>query len=70
VVLWNTFYMNAALEQLRAQGRPVADEDVVRLSPFVRHHLNAHGKYSFLLPELLGGLRALRDPDAPGPEED
>lgn len=62
--------MNGALEQLRAQGRPVADEDVVRLSPFVRHHLNAHGKYSFLLPELLGGLRALRDPDAPGPEED
>lgn len=70
VVLWNTFYMNAAFEQLRAHGRPVADEDVVRLSPFVRHHLNAHGKYSFLLPELLGGLRALRDPDAPGPEED
>jgi len=24
----------------------------------------------FLLPELLGGLRALRDPDAPEPDED
>jgi TnpA family transposase len=70
VVLWNTFYMNAALEQLRAQGHLVLDEDVARLSPFVRHHLNVHGKYSFLLPELLGGLRALRDPDAPEPEED
>jgi len=35
-----------------------------RLSPFVRHHLNVHGKYSFLLPELAGGLRALRASDA------
>jgi TnpA family transposase len=64
VVLWNTFYINAALEQLRAQGYPVLDDDVTRLSPFVRRHLNVHGKYSFALPELPGGLRALRDPDA------
>jgi len=39
VVLWNTVYMNAALDRLRAQGYPVIDEDVARLSPFVRHHL-------------------------------
>lgn len=64
VVLWNTCYIDAAMEQLRAQGHPVLDEDVARLSPFVRHHLNVHGKYSFLLPELAGGLRALRAPDA------
>ena len=69
VVLWNTFYINAALEQLRAQGVPVLDEDVARLSPFVRHHLNVHGKYSFLLPELLDGLRPLGDPGA-DPEDD
>jgi TnpA family transposase len=70
VVLWNTFYMNAALEQLRARRVPVLDEDVARLSPFVRHHLNVHGKYSFLLPELVGGLRILGNPDAADPEED
>jgi hypothetical protein len=35
----------------------------------VRHYLNVHGKYSFLLPELAGGRRALRDPDA-DPHED
>ncbi len=69
LVLWNTLYIDAALDQLRAQGHPVADEDVARLSPFVRHHLNVHGKYSFLLPELAGGRRALRDPDA-DPHED
>ena len=70
VVLWNTFYINAALEQLRAQGHPVADEDVVRLSPFVRHHLNVHGHFSFLLPDLLGGLRPLGHPDGPDPDAD
>jgi Tn3 transposase DDE domain len=44
IVLWNTFYMNAALEQLRAEGYPVRDEDLARLSPFVRHHLGVHGR--------------------------
>jgi TnpA family transposase len=62
IVLWNTCYMNAALEELRAQGRTVLDADIARLSPFVRGHLNVHGKYSFLLPALVAGLRALRDP--------
>ena len=45
IVLWNTRYMNAALEQLRAEGREVRDEDVARLSPFVSNHLNVHGKF-------------------------
>jgi TnpA family transposase len=68
VVLWNTLYTDAALRRLRALGHQVLDEDVARLSPFVRRHLNVHGKYSFRLPELPGGFRSLRDPDAP--EED
>jgi hypothetical protein len=51
--------MNAALDQLRAEGRTIAEEDIARLSPFVRHHLNVHGKYSFLLPEIPTGLRTL-----------
>ena len=70
VVLWNTVYMNAALDQLRANGHVVLDEDVVRLSPFVRRHLGVHGDYSFLLPDLAGSLRELRDPDGDGAEED
>jgi TnpA family transposase len=65
IVLWNTRYMNAALDTLRAQGYLVLDEDVARLSPFVREHLNVVGKYSFLLPDLGEGvIRPLRDPDA------
>ncbi|WP_158813170.1 hypothetical protein [Streptomyces rimosus] len=35
---------------------------MARLSPFVRHHVNMLGRYSFQLPELTGGLRPLRDP--------
>ena len=45
------------------------DEDVVRLSPYVRRHLNVHGHYSFQLPDLVGTRRALRDPDSSDDEE-
>lgn len=39
IVLWNTCSMNATLNQLRAEGYPVREEDVERLSPFIRKHL-------------------------------
>jgi TnpA family transposase len=64
LVLFTTRYMDAAVTQLRAAGFDVRAEDVARLSPFVRHHINMHGRYSFQLPDLPGGLRPLRDPDA------
>lgn len=70
VVLWNTVYIDAALEQLRAAGHPVADDDVARLSPFMRNHLNVLGAYSFSLPDMPGGLRELRDPDTLDEEDD
>ncbi|WSC31992.1 Tn3 family transposase [Streptomyces sp. NBC_01768] len=68
LVLFNTRYMDAAVTQLRADGFDVRDEDVARLSPFVRHHINMLGRYSFALPELPGGLRPLRDKDAAAEE--
>ncbi|WSF14615.1 transposase [Streptomyces sp. NBC_01353] len=64
LVLFNTRYMDAAVNQPRADGFVVRDEDVVRLSPFVRHHINMLGRFSFQLPDLPGGLRPLRDKDA------
>ncbi|MFJ8091802.1 Tn3 family transposase [Streptomyces griseofuscus] len=64
LVLFNTRYMDAAVNQLRADGFDVRDEDVARLSPFVRHHVNMLGRYSFQLPDLPGGPRPRRDPDA------
>lgn len=68
LVLFNTRYMDAALDRLRTDGFGVRDQDVARLSPFVRHHVNMLGRYSFQLPELPGGLRPLRDPDQADPE--
>ena len=38
VVLWNTIYMDAALNQLRAEGFHVRDEDAARLSSFGSEH--------------------------------
>ncbi len=65
VVLWTTAYLDAAVCQLRAQGYPVLEEDMARLSPFVSQHLGVHGTYSFVLPDLApGAIRDLRDPDA------
>ena len=70
ITLWNTVYLDAVLARLRAEGDPVRDEDVARLSPFMRRHLNVHGHYSFQLPELAGRRRALRDPDGPDDDAD
>jgi TnpA family transposase len=66
IVLWNTLYMESALNQLRAEGMEVKPEDVARLSPLIHKHINFQGRYSFALSEAVaqGGLRPLRDPYA------
>jgi TnpA family transposase len=66
IVLWNTLYMEAALNQLRAEGMEVKPEDVARLSPLIHKHINFQGRYSFALSEAVarGGWRPLRDPYA------
>lgn len=68
IVLFNTRYLDAALTELRSGGYEVRDDDAARLSPFVRHHVNMLGRYSFLAPEL-AGLRPLRDPSEPDEDE-
>ena len=35
IVLWNTIYMEAVLEQFRKEGYPVNEEDKARLSPLI-----------------------------------
>jgi len=56
--------MDAALDQLRAGGHEVRDEDIARLSPLGFDHINMLGRYAFTLPETVarGELRPLRDP--------
>ena len=43
VALWNTRYLSGAVDQLRAEGVPVKDEDVARLSPLGHAHINFPG---------------------------
>ena len=62
IVLWNTLYMDAVLNQLRAEGYEVRPEDKARLSPFGHEHINMLGRYSFAVPDAVaqGELRPLR----------
>src|SRR6266403_3956510 len=64
IVLWNTLYINAALEQLAREGHHVTPEDVARLSSLVFEHINLLGRYAFSVPEAVtrGELRPLRNP--------
>lgn len=64
VILWNTIYIEAILQQLRRENYPLHEEDVARLSPLGHQHINLLGRYSFTLPEAVerGGLRALHAP--------
>jgi TnpA family transposase len=47
IVLWNTIYMEAALNQLRLEGHQICEADVARLSPLFHDHINMLGRYSF-----------------------
>jgi len=64
LVLWNTIYMQAALDHLKQQGEDVKVEDEARLSPLSHKHVNMLGHYSFTLTEqvLNGQLRPLKQP--------
>ncbi len=65
LVLWNTIYMDAAIERLRENSAGVDVDDVSRLSPLVHQNINFLGQYSFALSEAVarGQLRPLRDPE-------
>ena len=64
----NTIYIDAAVNQLRAEGHVILDEDVARLSPLGSRHINMLGRYAFTIPNIVARreLRPLRDPDATG----
>ena len=62
IVTWNTVYMNAAIERLRAEGRIGRDIDLGHLSPALYGHVNPYGKYRFEIEARAPGLRPLRSP--------
>jgi hypothetical protein len=67
VVLWNTLYLDAALNHLRAESLEVRSEDTACLAPLGYKHINFLGRYSFTLSEPIahGQLRPLADPCDP-----
>jgi hypothetical protein len=64
VILWNTVYMAAVVEQLKREGYPVQDSDLARIRPTRYGHVNVYGRYHFDLEEAQRriGLRPLRQP--------
>ena len=47
VVLWNTLYMDSALNHMQDKGLSIKQEDISRLSPLQHSHINVLGHYSF-----------------------
>lgn len=66
IVLWNTRYIEVALEDLKRSGAVVDPLDEARLSPLLPEHVHMLGKYDFTLPDEIarGLLRPLCDPDS------
>ena len=67
VALWNTLYLDRAVLHLREYGVSVRDEDLARVAPLMHAHVRVLGRCHFRLDEAVaeGGMRPLRDPDAP-----
>jgi hypothetical protein len=64
IVLWNTRYLNSAIETLADEPRPSTENDIRRVSPLGHAHLNVLGRYTFPPVTTITTMRALRDPDA------
>ncbi|MDK1348509.1 Tn3 family transposase [Streptomyces sp. 378] len=64
VVLFNTAYIDLFLQKKASHLRPVPDEVVRSLSPFLYRHIHMKGRYAFEMPELSdSSMRAVEDLD-------
>ena len=45
VLVWNTLQIQKIVEELRAGGQQVKDEDLARVSPLLRAHVIPNGSY-------------------------
>jgi len=60
IVLWQTVYIQAALDHLAAGGHKIDPADVARLSPLGHPTINLQGRYRTTGGAPSGGLRPLR----------
>ena len=71
IAVWNTRYMQAALEHLEARGYVVLASDLEHLSPVISAHILLHGTHHFDLQapkKRQGQLRSLRVAGLAGPQ--
>ncbi len=47
VIVWNTRYMEAIINQLKSEGHTVNEEYLAHISPCRFNHLNKYGRYNF-----------------------
>jgi TnpA family transposase len=68
VIVGNTVYMAAVVEQLKREGYPVQESDLTHVWPTRYAHINVYGKYHFNVEEAHArkGLRPLRSPGRQG----
>ena len=68
VIVWNTVYMAAVVEQLKREGYPVQESDLTHVWPTRYAHINVYGKYHFNVEEAHArkDLRPLRSPGRQG----
>jgi hypothetical protein len=59
VICWNTVYVAGAIDQLQSDGTISTDDDLSRISPALRDHINPYGRYTFDLEQPTGALRPL-----------
>ncbi|MET0192752.1 MAG: Tn3 family transposase [Hyphomicrobiaceae bacterium] len=66
IALWNSTYIQAAIDQLRREGWDISETDIARVSPLLFKHINFLGRYAFDLPQAIadGALRPLRNPNS------
>jgi TnpA family transposase len=64
IALWNSTYIQAAMDQLTREGWDISEADIARVSPLLFKHINFLGRYAFDLPQAIaeGALRPLRNP--------
>ena len=60
IVLWQTVYIQAALDHLAAKGYPIDPADVARLTPLGHPTINLDGRYRTTNRPPATGLRPLR----------
>jgi TnpA family transposase len=62
IALWNTLYMERAVQHLRAQDIPAPDALLAHLSPMSWAHVSLTGDYLWADAAAAGGFRPLNDP--------